>query len=203
MNKTILAAAILLSLNANAAQDNIVCQPVENYNNCHVLLTENLDNMDDHLNLIQLLYAAGPNDVITIHINGPGGYIDILQSIIGAMDASKAKVITEVRYMALSADAIILLHGKEMIIDDNALILFHRSSLFGQETKVCDRYEGKLDRTKDFKEKCLKMNKMLLEQDRLNMIRDVKKVLTKTEIMLLLEGEDIILTGKELKERLK
>lgn len=91
----------------------------------HFYLSEEISEPSLYTDMIHKITVAGPNDVIFIHLNTPGGQLDTGVQLINAMNNSQAKIVTVLDGMAYSLGTLIFLSGDEMVVNDNCMIMFH------------------------------------------------------------------------------
>lgn len=74
---------------------------------------------------VSVIKNAGENDVITIHVNSPGGVLDTGIQLYGALMASDATVCISIEGGCCSAATMIMMAADELYIDNNAYFMFH------------------------------------------------------------------------------
>jgi len=134
-----------------------------------------------------VLAKSGPDDVIEININSPGGMVDTAIAICEAMRNSQATIVTHVDGVAASAASLILLCGEYIYCGPHAEIMIHSGTTgyFGEPEKIRKEakfYEGRLA----------------------GIMKDYySKFFTDEEIDEVIEGKDLYLTGEDMNERLR
>lgn len=149
-------------------------------------INEAINEPKYYTDMVHRIRTAGPNDVVYIHVNTPGGSLSTGIQLINAMHSSNAKIITVIDAEASSMGAILFLAGDEFIVNENCIMMFHHYSggTFGkgheqlaQATASVEWYE-----------------------------RLIRKIcfpfLSMEEIGCVLKGEDIWLQSDEIRDRL-
>jgi len=110
----------------------------------HFYLSEEIGEPHTYTDMIHRINVAGPNDVVFIHLNTPGGQLDTGVQLINAMNNSQARIVTVLDGMAYSLGTLIFLSGNEMIVNDNCMIMFHnfRSGLVGKGNELSSQLES-------------------------------------------------------------
>jgi len=154
--------------------------------NNFVIYVDELDDYDYYINAIEKITNASPNDNIVLKINSPGGYLNILNAFLTAIEFSQANsIVAEIIGEACSAAAILALACDDIYVGYNAVMLIHtiRSGHYGKVEDV----RNHLEITK-------------VQQNRI-----VKKYysgfLTDDEIDDVLLGKELWLTADEIIER--
>ncbi len=163
--------------------------------------------------IVNTLETAGRLDTVIFHIAGPGGNVDGMLNMINAVKLSKAHVIMSVEGPAYSAYAVVATQGDELRISDNALMMFHTTSLVNAD---CDTpidptidpltggfdpgYDPEgLDRGVANKIHCAAYKDA--NMNLANALRDKIKILTAVEKAQIKAGYDVYLTPEEVRER--
>lgn len=89
---------------------------------------------------ISAIQNSGPNDVIHIYCNSPGGSLYTATEILSAMLQTDAHIITELTGEACSAAALIFLAGDEFRVSDDGTLMNHGASygVYGTQQQVYD-----------------------------------------------------------------
>lgn len=74
---------------------------------------------------VNAIKNAGENDVISIHVNSPGGVLDTGIQLYGALMASEATVCVFIEGGCCSAATMVMMAADELYIDNNAYFMFH------------------------------------------------------------------------------
>ena len=187
-----------------ASVKSMSCTKHKFYNNrCDVYLGTNIGSPDLYTELDKLLTNSRKGDRVYIHLAGNGGRGSGLVYILNAMNSSKATVISVVEGPVLSAHAVLAFGGDEIVIDDNVYFLFHAISARNMIGKICMVRFGQMDRGLSAYEKCLQTMPKLVDFYDNAILGYIGKVMTKKENEEYLAGHDIIITGKDMKKRLK
>lgn len=86
------------------------------------------------MDMIHRVQNAGPEDIIYIHLNTPGGHLDTGIQLVNAMQSTQAHVIASVESEAHSLGTLIFLAADEFVVHDNCMMMFHNfsGSVFGK-----------------------------------------------------------------------
>ena len=135
----------------------------------------------------EVIRNAGPDDLIKIHINSPGGRIDTTLQLVRALQDSQATVVTSVEGECASAATIVFLCADTFEVTPNSLFMFHNYS-GGARGKGGEMYD-----------------KIVFEKDWLEgLMRDAyKNILTDEELERMLIGKDVYKTSAEMLEILQ
>lgn len=153
----------------------------------HIYFSEAINEAKKFVDLIHKIKTAGPEDIIYMYLNLPGGYITTGVQILSAMRMSKAHIVTVVEGEVASLGTLIFLSADEFIIHDNTLLMIHNHS--GGQWGKGHEYLAQADATSKWFE---------------TLARDVyKNFLTPTEIKEMLDGKDFWFQADEVKTRLE
>lgn len=134
---------------------------------------------------ISVIKNASEADVISVHINSPGGILDTGIQLYGALVASAATVVVYIEGGCCSAATMVMMAADELYIDNNAYFMFHAytGGRFG-------KYNS-LQEDAKFQEKWFPA-----------ISNDIyKDFLTADEISNLLDGKDFWLDCSDVKKR--
>ena len=152
-----------------------------------IYISDAIDEPIEYTDLIQTIRMAGPEDVIYVHINCPGGQLDTGIQIINALRTTDAHVVTELEGVGHSMAALMFLSGKELIVHENTQLMFHTYSggVLGKGSEI----RGQTDATEDW----FKV-----------MAYDIcYPFMTKREIARMLKGEDFWFQYSAIETRIK
>jgi ATP-dependent Clp protease protease subunit len=142
----------------------------------------------EYVEFCHALRYAPEGQQITIHINSPGGSLNSCLSIINAIRASEADIVTVVDGEAASAAAMIWLAGHTKIIASrHTVVMLHGASVGYTPSKMSDIANSARAITK--------ITETLLDDL-------TEGFLTKEERDDIRKGVDVFLTGTEIIERL-
>lgn len=136
--------------------------------------------------LIQVLNKMSEGDTIVITITSPGGSLFDGYRLYGALEKNKGHVVMRVSSIAASAAAFLLCFADEVHISDYSIILFHLASVNGIKVNEIDD---------PFAKKIMESNGYLLNHQ-------CHKFLTDVQISRINSGEDLTMTGEEVKRNL-
>lgn len=106
-----------------AGNPNVFSYPVPTHD--YVVYIDDLSWQDEHLEQLQLIRMATPDDTIRIVINSPGGVVSIAMSYVQAMRESAAQIITHAEGNVCSAGTILWLASKERTVSPLTMFMFH------------------------------------------------------------------------------
>lgn len=141
---------------------------------------------DDYVELIDTLYQGRDTDNIVIHLNTPGGNLDITMQIINAIRSSSATVIGVADGPVASAGSLILFSCPNIAVQKFSYVMLHDGSE-GSMGKVNENFQQAM-----FSVKLLR-----------SVYHEVYSgFFTEEEIDKVLEGRDMWLTSEEVEERI-
>lgn len=146
-----------------------------------------IGDASEYLEDFKVYREAGPNDIVKIHINTPGGNFDTLAQLIANIRNCQAQVICFLEGSANSAGGALFLQGDMFVVSENCEMLIHESTMgaYDSSHKAHKQFMFALDRIK-------------------NAFRDwYKDFLTDDEMEAILHGDDIWLSSEEISERLE
>ena len=155
--------------------------------NYSVYISEAIDAPNLYTHLFSFLRNAMPHDSITMYINSPGGNLSTGLQLITSINECQATVRTVLDGVAASLAPLILFAGHEIIINDNAMIMFHDYST--------ENY-GKGNEIKSSAEAYEKLYKKLLKCY-------AHPFLSTQEIDQITRGQDFYFDSDEIIERLE
>lgn len=94
----------------------------------HFYITGAIAEEDDYIDLIDALYQGQPNETIIIHLNTPGGRLDVTMQIINAMKTSDADVIAIADGQVASAGTLILFAAPNIGVQKLSYVMMHDAS---------------------------------------------------------------------------
>ena len=107
---------------------------------CHCHISGDITEPDKYVELFKLLNRVEDEDQVTIHINTYGGFVHTTLELMYAIQACKAKVITEISATARSGGSMIFLSGHAYRIHSYSTMMCHYYSGFsmgkGHEMKA-------------------------------------------------------------------
>ena len=78
--------------------------------------------------MIHRIKMAGPEEMVYIHLNTPGGHLDTGVQIVNAIQSSQAHIVCSVEAESHSLGTLIFLAADEFIVHDNCMMMFHNFS---------------------------------------------------------------------------
>lgn len=153
----------------------------------HFYINGIIDDEDDFLDLIDTLYQGKPNENIYIHLNTPGGRLDITMQILNAIKNSEATVVGIADGQVMSAGSIILFACPNISIMPYSYLMMHDGS---------EGLGGKMNEN---------IKQAMFTQAILKKIyMDVYvPFFSEAEVMAILEGKDMWVSAEEMMQRVQ
>ena len=153
----------------------------------HFYISGAIEDEEDYTDLIDALYTGKSNETIIIHLNSPGGRLDVTMQILNALKVSDADVITVADGEVASAASLILFASQQIAVQPYSYIMIHDGS---------GGNFGKLNEN-------LKQASFIAELTK-KLYRDIYiPFLTEEEVDKVLDGKDMWLSSEEVNERVK
>lgn len=153
----------------------------------HFYINGPIDDEDDYIDLIDTLYQGKPNETVVIHLNTPGGRLDITMQILNAIRTSEAEVVGIADGQVASAGSLLLFACPNIGVQPYSYCMLHDGSE-GAFGKVNENLKQALFTTK------------LLSQIAHSVY---EPFFTKEEIDKVLDGNDMWLTSEDIEDRIK
>ena len=152
----------------------------------HFYLNEGVVEPNQYMNMIHTIRTATQNDLVTIHLNTPGGDLATGVQLINAMQSSEATIQTSLEGCAFSLGTVIFLAGDRMIANSNCLMMFHNFSggMFGKGNEMASELSATIKWFQSFAK------------------RYYIPFLTEAEFDRICRGEDMWFNDEEIMERL-
>ena len=152
----------------------------------HFYISSILEEPLKYSDMIFRIQTAGNDDVVFVHLNTDGGYLDTGIQIINAMKSSRAHVIASIEGEVSSMGTFIFLAADEFIVHDNSSMMIHNYSggVFGKGHEQIAALESATIWSKDF------MHRMYIP------------FLSEDEVDRVIAGEDIYMHPPEIRDRL-
>lgn len=152
----------------------------------HFYLSKPIGEPADYIEMIHRIKRAGPNDVVYIYLNTPGGFTSTGVQIISAMRTSQAHIVTVLEGEVASLGTLIFLSGDEFVVHDHCLFMIHNFSggTYGKGHEQVAQIEG-----------TVKWFEKLAKQTYL-------PFLTEEELDRVTRGEDMWMDSDEVRRRL-
>lgn len=148
-------------------------------------MIDEIGEAKSYLKWFDVLQSAGEDDLVIVHVNSPGGYLDTAVQLITQIKTSDAQVVCQIESQCCSAATMIALACQGLICYPHAYMMIHTSSgcSFGKQSDI--RIQ------EDFYNKWLE-----------KFFKDIyKDFLSPVEIDSVLNGKDIWLNTDEVMER--
>lgn len=112
----------------------------------HYYLSGPIEEPRRYVDMVQKIQCAGPEEIIYIHLNTPGGALDTGVQIINAMQSSQAHIIVSIEANCHSLGTLIFLAADEFIVHDNCLMMIHNFSggTFGKGNEQQSQLEAQI-----------------------------------------------------------
>lgn len=163
----------------------------------NIRLGDELGGSDTIAADITTVEQANTSDTIVFHIEGYGGSVDGLISLINAIKLSKAHIIMSVEGPSYSAYAVLATQGDELKMSEDSLLMFHTSSLVNVDCKKQPGEDRGVSNVKHC-ESYYNANMALWYK-----ILSKIKILSGTDITEIESGDDVYLTPEQVNARLK
>jgi len=100
----------------------------------HFYISSEIVEPREYTEMIHVIRSSGPDSVIHIHLNTPGGHLDTGVQLINAMQSTEAHVVCSLEGSVASCGTLIFLAGDEFIVHDDSLMMLHNYSggVFGK-----------------------------------------------------------------------
>lgn len=156
------------------------------FQHIHYYITGEIEGPEEYIDMCHRILMASQNDVIYIHLNTTGGRLDTGVQLINAMQNSQAHVVTVLDGMAYSLGTLIFLAGKEQLVNDHCIIMFHnfKSGIVGKGNEIVSELEATV---KWFTELAKELYIPFMTQE---------------EFARILKGEDLWMRSTEIRKRL-
>lgn len=152
-----------------------------------IFIDESIREPKYYRGVIHKLQTLSERDVVILHIDSPGGYLDGAMALIDAMENTQAKTIAVISGMAASAASIIALRADEVVVSHNARMLVHPAR-YG--------YVGKMVDVRDH----VKFNDRYISK----IFEDsYEGFLSPDEITQCIDGKELYMDSEEILERLE
>ena len=94
----------------------------------HFYIHGEIGDSDEYVDLLDTLYTASESDIIMIHLNTPGGYLNTAVEIIHAIAQCAGKVVTCADGQVASAGSLLFFSGQTFIIGEFCEVMLHDGS---------------------------------------------------------------------------
>lgn len=152
----------------------------------HTIHITTMDDVDSHLERLDLIRNAGPDDTVTIRINTYGGLVQLAQAYVSAIKESKAEIITRGIGAIASAGTVVFLAGHYRIPDQSAIFMFHnyQGGTWGDGANIHAQTVFMTEWSDAYLRECY------------------QNILTEDELSKILNGGQVWLRGDEIQRRL-
>lgn len=184
-----------INKNDSAASDKVIVvdpafeisETVKPQHMVDVYISRHIGPPNEYVDLISRIRNAHPDDIIYLHLNTPGGYLDTGIQIINAMKDCRGRVICVLDGTVCSMGSLIFLAAEEYIIHDHCRLMFHNYS--GGTYGKGNEQIAQLESTGKW------FNKMFVDL--------CTPFLSEEECAGVIEGKDIWLDSDEVRERME
>ena len=94
----------------------------------HFYIHGEIGDSEEYVDLLDTLYTASESDIIMLHLNTPGGYLNTAVEIIHAIAQSSGTVITCADGQVASAGSLIFFAGHQFLIGEFCEVMLHDGS---------------------------------------------------------------------------
>lgn len=152
----------------------------------HFYLCGSIEAPPAYVEMIHKIGTAGPDELIYIHLNTPGGDLTTGLQLVNTMRSSQAHVICSLEGEACSLGSLIFLAGDEFLIHENTTMMIHNFSggTYGKGNEQVQQLEA-----------TIKWFKKLASDYYVPFISD-------DELAAILRGEDLWLQAEDIRKRL-
>lgn len=150
-------------------------------------ITGSIKDASEYVEWYNTIRHAREDDVIKVFINSYGGDLFAAIQLVNALQSTKAKIEMHIEGACLSAATVIFLQGDEFHIHPYSTFMIHNyyGGAFGKGNEMFEQIAFERDWSE-------------------NLFRDVyKDFLSDEEITNVLNGKDIWMTPREVKERIE
>lgn len=153
----------------------------------HYYISGPIEEPYKYVDMVQKIQTSGPDEIIYIHLNTPGGQLDTGVQIINAMQSSNAHIIVSIEANCHSLGTLLFLAADEYIVHDNCLMMIHNFSggTFGKGNEQQSQLEAQI---KWFNTLARKLYIPFLSKD---------------EFEKIVKGEDLWLQSDDIRTRLE
>lgn len=151
-----------------------------------VFLDDEIGPPSNYRDLIELLFNAGEDDIITLYINSEGGHLDTAIAIVEGLKHTQAHVVALLIGACHSAASIIMMYCDEVVVMDNAYSMIHTAS-FGSA--------GSTGNVKAHTEFTVKLVERILNET-------YEGFLTKEELARVKQGVELWFGAEEIRDRI-
>lgn len=152
----------------------------------HFYVTGEIGQADEYIPMIHAIRQAGGDEVIYIHLNTVGGYVNTTVQLLAAIDESDATIITSIEGECHSAGTLLFLAGDQFIVHDHSIMLIHNMS--GGAIGKSHEQAAQIHATSKWYERLIRQLYF--------------QFLTEEELKAVLHGEDLWLDSANIRKRL-
>lgn len=165
---------------------NVFSYPIAVKQQHNIYLTGPIGEVEQHIDRIEMIRTAPPDDIIRLIINTPGGHVTTMISYMQAIKESKATVICHAEGQVASAGTFIWLCGHQHSIADYTEFMFHNMQYGsgGDAANVETQVKFYSEWAKELRESVY------------------EGLLTKDELMIIANAGEVYLSTKQVSERL-
>lgn len=174
------------------------------FTNCTVNLSSNIGDPTKYEGLRQMIHERKITDTVVWELAGYGGFVTGEEELAHMIKASPALHIARVYGDVYSAHAYLAISMDRLeVARPEALMMFHRSSLYGNELLLCAPKAGELDRKQDAYRKCIELTSVLEANENKFIRRLFKDLLSERLINDVIAGKDVYVSAVEIQKRYK
>lgn len=153
----------------------------------HFYISSSIEDPCHYVDMIHKIQSASPDDIVYLHLNTEGGWLDTGIQLINAIQSSNAHIVCSIESRCYSLGTLIFLAADEFVVHDDCTMMIHNYSggVYGKGNEQVAR----LDAT-------IKWFEQLARKYYI-------PFLTEQELNLVLKGQDIWMHSDEIKSRLE
>lgn len=153
----------------------------------HFYISSVIEEAFKYADMIFKIQTAGPEDIVYMHLNTIGGYMDAGIQLMNAMNSTQAHVIAALEGEVASMGTFVFLAADEFIVHENSSMMIHNytGGVFGKGHEQIAALESATVWSRDF------------------MHRTYIPFLTEDEVDRVIAGEDIYMHPPEIRDRLE
>lgn len=94
----------------------------------HFFIHGDIGDSEDYVELLDTLYSATANDIVILHLNTPGGYLNTAVEIVHAIAQTDAGVIGSADGLVASAGSLLLFACHSIVLGEFCEVMLHDGS---------------------------------------------------------------------------
>lgn len=94
----------------------------------HLYISGSIGEPENYTEIFQVLRCAGPNDVVNLYLNTPGGYFNTSVQFRAALLGTQATTIAHLEGECFSGGSIIALSCDDLVLHNHSILMLHTYS---------------------------------------------------------------------------